>query len=183
MAHELARQVDDSAILSMDRYFVDKPEHIPLAEFDFDRPEAFDVQGLAADLADLEAGKACFVPEYDWTKCVRSSTREFSPPAFLIVEGLHALGSAVLRRFYDFSIFLDSPIDVLLARRILRDTQQRDRSVKFCLGQYFRYVRPAYIEFVLSAKEHADMVIRNDHSTDLCVEAEGVLRACVRQDA
>ena len=167
----------------MDRYFIDRPEHTPLAEFDFDRPEAFDVQGLAADLADLAAGKACFVPEYDMTKCARSSTWEFSPPAFLIVEGLHVLGVAALRCFYDFSIFLDSPMDVLLARRIMCDTQQRDRSVTFCLRQYFRYVRPAYVEFILPAKEHADMVIRNDHSTDLRTETEEILRACVRQDA
>ncbi len=166
----------------MDRYFVDKPKHTPLAEFDFDRPEAFDVQGLTADLTDLARGKACSVPEYDWAKCLRTSTRQFAPPAFLIVEGLHVLGTALLRRFYDFSVFLDSPNDVLLARRILRDTQQHGRSVQFCLGQYFRYVRPAYVEFVLPAREHADMVIPNDYSTDLCGQAERILRACAQQD-
>src|SRR5260221_13004071 len=71
-------------------------------------------------------------------------------------------------------IFVQADSDLMLARRITRDTKERGRSVDGILEQYvlpndspnagsharryLRYVKPSYDNFVLPSSRHADIV-------------------------
>ena len=70
-------------------------------------------------------------------------------------------------------IFVQADSDLMLARRIARDTKERGRSVDGILEQYaffndpmswlnvrryLRYVKPSYDNFVLPSSRHADIV-------------------------
>lgn len=71
-------------------------------------------------------------------------------------------------------IFVQADSDLMLARRIARDTKERGRSVDGILEQYaffsdlmswlnvrryLRYVKPSYDNFVLPSARHADIVL------------------------
>lgn len=46
-------------------------------------------------------------------------------------------------------LFVDTDSDTRLSRRVLRDIQERNRSVDSVLKQYLRYVKPAFDEYIL----------------------------------
>lgn len=50
-------------------------------------------------------------------------------------------------------IFVDTDDDVRLARRIQRDTVERDRDVAGVIDQYTKFVKPMFEQFVLPSKK------------------------------
>jgi uridine kinase len=52
----------------------------------------------------------------------------------------------------DIKVFVETDDDVRLARRIERDTTERNRTLKSVLAQYFKTVRPMHTEFVAATK-------------------------------
>lgn len=59
----------------------------------------------------------------------------------------------------DIKVFVDTDADIRLARRILRDVQNRGRSMKSVIRQYLETVKPMHDEFVEPSKRHADVII------------------------
>ena len=89
-------------------------------------------------------------------------TRTLEPPAVLIVEGILLLNNPDLRRHFDYSVFLDLPLDVCLQRRIRRDSAERARSPEFVEAQFEATVRPMYHQFVGPSRQHAETVVQGD---------------------
>ncbi|KAH8064386.1 hypothetical protein JL722_1251 [Aureococcus anophagefferens] len=58
--------------------------------------------------------------------------------------------------FFDIKIFVDADPDVRLARRIKRDIAC-GRDLDGVLAQYMTFVKPAFDEFILPTKAHADV--------------------------
>ena len=56
-------------------------------------------------------------------------------------------------------IFVDTDADIRLGRRILRDMNERGRSLESVLTQYQTTVKPMHEEFVEPSKKNADIVI------------------------
>ena len=59
----------------------------------------------------------------------------------------------------DIKVFVDTNADIRLARRILRDVQNRGRSMESVIRQYLETVKPMHDEFVEPSKRHADVII------------------------
>ena len=59
----------------------------------------------------------------------------------------------------DVKVYVDTDPDVRLGRRLLRDVQERGRSIESVLTQYFCTVKPMYDEFVEPSKRYADIII------------------------
>lgn len=59
----------------------------------------------------------------------------------------------------DIKVFVDTDADIRLARRILRDVQNRGRSMESVIRQYLETVKPMHDEFVEPSKRHADVII------------------------
>ena len=70
----------------------------------------------------------------------------------------------------DFRVFVDTPDDVRLMRRLRRDVNERGRSFERTLNQYQRTIRPMHFEFVEPSKRHADIIIPEGAQTGVSVE-------------
>ncbi|MEO1568015.1 MAG: uridine kinase [Pseudomonadota bacterium] len=142
----------------------------PIAHFDsasgpidYDAPTAKDVTRLGSDLSRLKAGETVDLPIYDYARHDRSGrTRRVSPAPVILLEGIHALSMPDLAPLIDLSIYVDTPDDLRLARRLRRDVLERGRCVESVLEQYLATVRPAHYRYTFPAKFQADLVIADE---------------------
>lgn len=56
-------------------------------------------------------------------------------------------------------VFVDSDSDTRLCRRIKRDVAERGRDVEGILNQYFKFVKPAFEEYIQPSMKHADLIV------------------------
>ncbi len=70
----------------------------------------------------------------------------------IILEGILLLTDARLRNELNFSIFVDTPLDICLMRRIKRDVNERGRSMDSVMAQYQKTVRPMFLQFIEPSK-------------------------------
>jgi uridine kinase len=131
----------------------------------FDALESKDMARLADDLYALKDGQRIQKPLYDYvTHTRRAETETVEPADVIIVEGILALAHPDVRAIYDLGVWLDTPGDLRLLRRVRRDVAERGRSIESVLAQYERTVRPSFLR-------HADDQARN---ADLVLDAEAI---------
>ena len=163
LARSLIEHVgEQSVLLELDAYYKELG-HLPLAQrqlVNFEHPEAFDWELLHAQVDALLTGSAINVPIYDYQNHNRVETSlHISPRPVVILEGILVFWDAILRDRMDIKVYVDTPADVRLLRRIRRDTVDRGRSLDSVLEQYERFVRPAHNEFCEPSKAFADVII------------------------
>ncbi|KAI0734182.1 armadillo/beta-catenin/plakoglobin [Fomitopsis betulina] len=151
-------------IMSQDSFYKKHTEEqVRLANqsrFDFDHPDAIDMESFASCLADLKACRQTNIPIYSFTEHQRlDKTKYLYGAAVIITEGILALHDPALRALYDLKIFVQCDSDLMLARRIKRDVTERGRSVDGILEQYLRYVKPAYDHFVQPTSRYANIIV------------------------
>ncbi len=81
------------------------------------------------------------------------------PAKVIILDGILILENKELRELMDMKIFVDTDPDVRLGRRLLRDVQDRGRSIDSVMTQYFGTVKPMHDEFVEPSKRYANLII------------------------
>jgi uridine kinase len=59
----------------------------------------------------------------------------------------------------DIKIFVDTDADVRVIRRIMRDMNERGRTLESVINQYLEVVKPMHFEFVEPTKRYADIII------------------------
>ncbi|MFN7055138.1 uridine kinase [Hyphomonas sp.] len=134
-----------------------------VAGINYDDPKSKEVDHLVSDLKALKAGEAVEQPIYDYERHDRSkNTRRIESAPVLILEGIHALSMPKIRSFIDLSVYVDTPDDLRLARRIRRDVLERGRTVHSVLLQYMSTVRSAHYRWTYPAKFDADLVIADE---------------------
>ena len=88
----------------------------------FDHPDAIEFERLVNDLASLRSGEEVKTPVYDFTQHTRSALSLSVPPAdIILLEGVLAMSNPAIRALVDYTIFVDTPLELCLARRIDRD--------------------------------------------------------------
>ncbi len=150
------------AIIEEDSYYRDQ-SHLPPDNrvlVNYDHPSAIEHELLNEHLNLLRQGKAVDVPVYDYNLHTRSEqVRRVTPASVIIVEGILLLTNEKLRDQFDIKLFVNTPLDICLLRRIARDTQKRGRSLQSVADQYESSVRPMYLQFIEPSAKYADMVI------------------------
>jgi uridine kinase len=161
------------ALLRQDDYLLSVPEavrHDPLRH-NFDHPDAFDCELLAAHLASLQAGRAVPAPVFDGRSHSRSGvTRAVVPAPVVVVEGLHALAVAAIRDRLDLKVFVNTPADLRLVRRLEKDCTTRGRSWHQVTAQYLGLVRPMHEQHVEPSRRWADLVVSGAGDGDSATE-------------
>ena len=153
------------AIVSQDNFYRGlTPEEQPTAaDFNFDHPDAFDWETMYKALAALRERKRVEIPTYDYVTHTRS--KEVHPLwnyDVVLFEGIltfYQHPRFCLTPLMDLKIFVETDSDTRLARRVLRDTKGRGRTVESVLQQYERFVKPAYDQFIAPLKKKADVII------------------------
>ena len=82
-----------------------------------------------------------------------------NPAQVIIIDGILILENQELRDLMDVKVYVDTDADVRLGRRLLRDVQERGRSIESVLSQYFCTVKPMHDEFVEPSKRYADLIV------------------------
>ena len=75
------------------------------------------------------------------------------------MEGILIFENRQLRDLMDIRVFVDADADVRLCRRILRDVQQRGRTLESVLEQYQQTVKPMHEQYVEPSKKFADIIV------------------------
>ncbi|CAN9507979.1 unnamed protein product [Ophioblennius macclurei] len=151
-------------LLSMDSFYkVLSKEQLQLAahcDFDFDRPDAFDLELLVSVLRKLKDGKSVKVPVYDYTThCRRKEWKTVYGANVVIFEGILAFADKELLKLLDMKVFVDTDSDVRLVRRLKRDISQRGRDVGGIIKQYNKFVKPAFERYIEPTMQMADIVV------------------------
>lgn len=118
---------------------------------------AWQMPGLICDLQQLKTGQALSLP----TGAILSA------PAFVWLDAAMGRANATLRPYIDFMVFIDTPLDVAMARRIQRDYADCTRETAHTrLAQlhatttaYLTWARAAYLELSRQVKPRSDLVL------------------------
>ncbi|XP_059662352.1 uridine kinase-like protein 3 isoform X1 [Cornus florida] len=130
-------------------------------EYNFDHPDAFDTEQLLCAMAKLKCGQSIDIPKHDFKSYKNNvfPARRVNPSDVIILEGILIFHDPRVRDLMNMKIFVDTDPDVRLARRIRRDTVERDRDIGMVLDQYSKFVKPAFDDFILPTKKYADIII------------------------
>jgi uridine kinase len=153
---------DDIAVINEDSYYRDQ-SHLSLEQrqmTNYDHPKALDHGLLFEHLNELRHGKAVHVPIYDYSQHNRAKeTSIVTPKKIIILEGILLLTDTHLRELINASIFMDTPLDICLIRRLVRDVEERGRTMESVLEQYQQTVRPMFLQFIDPSKQYADIIV------------------------
>lgn len=149
-------------VLQQDFYYKDQT-HLPFEErlkTNYDHPLAFDNDLFIEHLEKLMKGETIDKPVYDFANHTRSTETIYQEPRdVIIVEGILILDDKRVRDLLDIKIYVDTDSDICLARRILRDINERGRTVDSVINQYVEVVKPMFHQFVEPTKRYADIII------------------------
>ncbi len=168
-------------LIEQDSYYRNLAD-MPLDErhqANFDHPNAIDSDMLVNHIKRLKQGEPIDMPIYDMvTHTQGDHTKTLAPRPVVIVEGILIFSEPRILALLDLRIFVDTPDDVRLMRRLRRDITERGRSFERTLDQYERTIRPMHFEFVEPSKRNADMIIPEGSNTGITVD---VLCSLVRE--
>ncbi|MGH9818542.1 MAG: uridine kinase [Pyrinomonadaceae bacterium] len=168
-------------LIEQDSYYRNLAD-MPLDErhqANFDHPDAIDGDMLVNHLKRLKQGEPIEMPVYDMvTHTRRNHTETLEPRPVVIVEGILIFAEPRILDLLDVRVFVDTPDDIRLMRRLRRDINERGRSFERTLDQYERTIRPMHFEFVEPSKRHADIIIPEGAQTGVTAE---VLCGMVRE--
>jgi uridine kinase len=119
----------------------------------------------------LKAGDPIEMHVYDFVTHTRSDeTEHIDPKPVVIVEGILIFAEPRVLDLLDVRVFVDTPDDVRLMRRLRRDITERGRTFERTLEQYERTIRPMHFEFVEPSKRHADIIIPEGAQPNVGIE-------------
>ena len=144
-------------------------DHLDFASRDrvnFDHPDAIEFERLAVDLTALRAGKAIAAPIYDFSRHTRASaTRTVNSADIIVLEGVLAMADLATRALVDYLVFVNSSLDICLARRIARDATERGRSEASVIDFWESRAMPMFEQFVAPWREEADLVVSGERNS------------------
>ena len=150
------------ALIQQDSYYNDL-KHLDFDErtaVNFDHPDAVDFDKMGDDLQLLMNGEVVKVPIYDFNTHTRTNETVTTENHHIIVlEGILALFDEKIRTMMDIKLYVDTPDDIRIIRRIKRDINKRGRTFESVIEQYYKTVRPMHQQFVEPSKKFADIII------------------------
>jgi uridine kinase len=169
-----SRFADQISLLSHDAYYLNS-DHMPeeiRRSHNWDHPEALDNELFLQHIDELTAGHAVEQPVYDFA--THSRTVETDPVhsrPILLIEGLLLFAIPHIRDRLHLCVYVDTPPDLRIVRRMVRDITERGRTVESVSAQYQTTVRPMHERFVEPSKDYAHIIVPwlfyNDQAVEL----------------
>jgi uridine kinase len=172
---------DCIAMIEQDSYYKDQ-SHLTSEErtkTNYDHPDAFDTSLLVKQLNELCAGNAIQKPIYDFevhnrkTDTILVETRDI-----IIVEGILVLQEKEVRDMLDIKIYVDTDADVRFIRRLVRDINERGRTIDSVITQYLTVVKQMHEQFTENTKRYADIIIPEGGHNKVAID---IITANIRQ--
>ena len=119
----------------------------------------------------LKQGAVVQVPCYSYDEHLRSDkTTSVGKHRIIVLEGILLFTEANIRDQFQIKIFMDTPSDICLLRRLKRDIKERKRDFDSVLEQYKDTVRPMYHQFIEPSKKHADIIVPRGGGNRIAIE-------------
>lgn len=157
-----ARFGEEVTVLTHDSYYkrTDGLTQEERAVLNYDCPDSLETDLMVSHINALKRGEPISCPIYDFTVHNRSSeVRIVYPTKVLLLDGILVLADPELRECMDIKIFVDTPDDIRILRRIKRDVNKRGRSLESVINQYLTTVRPMHEMYVAPSRKYADIII------------------------
>jgi len=173
LAAELATQLE-ATLFPLDLYYRDLSQ-FPLDsrhKRNFDHPDSLESELIVEHVRGLASGQTIERPVYNFKthSRVAGAFEVIRPAQVVIVEGILALHFADLVPLYRFSIYVNAPHEVCLARRIHRDMRERGRTEQSVREQFDATARPMADLYVVPSAERASIIVEGTDSLDWSVE-------------
>ncbi|MDN7240403.1 uridine kinase [Planococcus sp. N028] len=163
-------------VIEQDYYYKDQSDLAfeERLKTNYDHPLAFDTDLLIEHINTLLERKPIQKPVYNYAIHTRSEeTVLIEPKDVIILEGILVLEDVRLRELMDIKLFVDTDADLRIIRRLLRDINERGRTIDSVIDQYLKVVRPMHNQFIEPTKRYADVIIpeggQNEVAIDLMV--------------
>lgn len=164
---------DKVVLIEQDSYYRNLSD-MPLDErhqANFDHPDSIDSEMLVNHIMRLKQGLTVEMPVYDMVTHTRTDRIDtIEPKPVVIIEGILIFSEPRVLDLIDTRIFVDTPDDIRLMRRMRRDIQERGRTWERTLDQYERTIRPMHFEFVEPSKRHAHIIVPEGSNSGITVE-------------
>ena len=167
--------------LNVDHYFYDLEDH-PKDEFgdyDFETPQALDLEMINDHLGKLVQGKEVLIPYYDFKTGKRLNNHtpmQIGPNDMILIDSLHGLYPPMTEKISPenkFKLYLEPLLqmkdaegnyvrwtDIRLMRRMLRDQAYRAYDPEKTLT-HWHYVRTSEKRSIIPNHAHADFIINS----------------------
>ncbi|MGL4947796.1 MAG: uridine kinase [Mycoplasma sp.] len=157
---------EKSAIMCLDYFYKPVTQGEDAETRNWDHPDVIDWEYATETIKSILSGAPTKVYKYDYEKHCRSNEEViFQNIEFLILEGILSLHDKRIRKLSDIKIFVETSFDECLCRRIVRDVNERGRSVDSVVSQWRNTVRPMYDKFIIRLKKYSDFVIHWDETS------------------
>jgi uridine kinase len=165
--------------MSLDNYFFDLEMH-PKDEFgdyDFETPEALDLELINEHLARILVGETIQVPRYDFktgTRKRETDTISLAENQLLVVDSLHGLYEPLTRSIpheKKFKLYIETIsqlrdeqgqfarwADIRMLRRMIRDHLNRSYDPEKTIG-HWHYVRRSELKHIIPYIQEADFIL------------------------
>ena len=164
---------DCIAMIQQDMYYKDQ-SHLSMEErvkTNYDHPMAFDNDLLVEHLKALINGKSIEKPSYDFTVHNRSKeTAIVESRDIILVEGILILEDPRIRELLDIKVYVDTDADIRILRRLVRDINERGRTVESVVDQYLNIVRPMHLQFTEPSKKYADIIMPEGGQNEVAID-------------
>lgn len=153
---------DDIVVLSHDYYYKSNDD-LTLEErkkLNYDHPNAFDTNMLIDHIKKLKQGETIEHPVYSFIEHTRESqTVTVEPKKIILIEGILIFENKELLDTMDIKIYVDTDADIRFMRRLIRDVNERGRTINSVIEQYTNTVKPMHEQFVEYSKKNADIIV------------------------
>jgi uridine kinase len=145
-------------VLSTDHYL---PDYDRTPEALRDLPESSDLALLAANLAELRAGRATRVPQWSFDAHARVGELLVEAADVVIVEGLHALHE-LPRAHVDIAVYIEAPREVRWERAAARELAgERPWPLEYLEHFFHNVAEPSYARHAARYRAAAAVVVRS----------------------
>ena len=177
------------SLISMDNYFLDLKEHPKdeYGDYDFESPEALDLELINEQLSDIINGKTVYIPSYDFKTGKRKLNQNkfrLKKNQILLIDSLHGLFPGMTSsiphemkfKFYietlcqirDNSNEFARWADLRMLRRMIRDSLHRSYNPAKTVG-HWHYVRRSEKKHIVPFIGKADYVFNGSLPYELPV--------------
>lgn len=149
-------------MLSHDFYYrkIEDKTYEERCQLNYDHPDAFETELMVEHIKKLKNWETIEHPIYDFTIHNRAEgTVVVKPSKVVVVEGILIFENKELLDTFDIKVFVDTDADVRIIRRILRDVEERGRTLESVVTQYLTTVKMMHEQFVEPSKKYADIII------------------------
>ena len=94
---------------------------------------------------------------------------------YLLLDYPFAYCHKELSKYIDCAIFLDTPLDIAMARRVLRDMKDANgEEIRHDMDMYIKYARVAYVQMLKDILPSSDYII--DGTKELEEKVEEIIK-------